>query len=111
MEENLFPKEKDSAKIYEFKIERPVTEEEQRAVDVLKMIRKAGFEAYFAGGAVRDELMGIPAHDIDIATSALPNQVKKIFKGNCYDRGEKFGVLAVTAGKYEFEIATFRSDI
>ena len=110
MNENLKPIEKDSAKIYEFEIKRPLTEEEKRSGVVLRRLQKEGFESYFVGGGVRDELMGNPAHDIDIATTAKPEEVEKVFP-RAYDRGRKFGVMAVCSGKYEFEVATFRSDI
>jgi len=101
------------SKIYEFKITRPLSEEEKQAVQIFNELKKAGFESYFAGGAVRDELMGIPASDIDIATKALPEEIKKLFPKS-FDRGKQFGVMALVEGdhaKHEFEIATFRSDI
>lgn len=104
----------DQAKIYEFKIARPLSNEEKQAVNIFNMLKKAGFEAYFAGGAVRDELMGIPASDIDIATSARPEEIKKLFPKS-FDRGKQFGVMALVIdekyAKHAFEIATFRSDI
>ena len=74
------------------------------------MLKKSGFEAHFAGGAVRDELMGHAAHDIDIATSAKPTDIEKLFSKS-YDRGKQFGVMALVVGNFEFEIATFRNDI
>jgi len=98
-------------RIYEFKITRPLSEEEKQAVGIFNELKKAGFESYFAGGAVRDELMGIPASDIDIATKALPDEIKKIFP-KVFERGKQFGVMAlIIDGENEFEIATFRSDI
>jgi len=99
-----------------FKIDRGLTEEEKQAVSIVKTLQEKGYEAYFAGGAVRDELLGIPAHDIDIATSAKPDEIQKLFP-NSYDRGKKFGVLVVRSGQLaptqggEFEVATFRNDI
>jgi len=93
-----------------FKIERDLTEEEKQAFSIVKTLQNKGFEAYFAGGAVRDELLGIPAHDIDIATSAKPDEIQKLFQNN-YDRGKAFGVIAVRFDNFEFEVATFRSDI
>lgn len=94
----------------EFKIERPLSEEEKRAAVILRNLQKAGYESYFVGGGVRDELMGNPAHDIDIATSARPEELEELFP-HIYDRGKQFGVMAVQSGKYEFEVATFRSDV
>ena len=94
----------------DFKIERPLSQEEKRGSIVLKTLQDKGFESYFVGGGVRDELMGNPAHDIDIATSAKPGEVEEMFP-NVYDRGKQFGVMAVQTGDHEFEVATFRSDI
>ena len=45
---------------------------------VLQKIEQAGFEAYFVGGCVRDTILGDPIHDIDIATSAYPSEIKQI---------------------------------
>jgi len=103
-------KKKDGAKIYEFKILRPLTKEEEKAVNILNKLKNASYETYFAGGAVRDELLNITAHDIDIVTAAKPLEVKKIFPKS-YDRGKQFGVMAVIFDDHEFEIATFRSDL
>jgi len=99
----------------DFKIKRKLTAEEVTAFDVVKKLQQAGYEAYIAGGAVRDELLGIPAYDIDIATSAKPEEIKKLFPRS-YDRGKAFGVVAVrmklsSEQVGEFEVATFRSDI
>lgn len=110
MIEKLSPIESNRAKIYEFSIKRPLSEEEKRGAVVLRRLQKAGFESYFVGGGVRDELMGEPAHDIDVATSAKPEEIEALFQ-RAYDRGKQFGVMAVQSGKYEFEVATFRSDI
>ena len=97
-------------KTIDFKIKRNLTEEESAAFDVIKKLQEAGFEAYFAGGAVRDELLGLDAHDIDIATSAKPEEIEKIFP-KTFARGKAFGVMAVRVGDCEFEVATFRKDI
>ena len=48
---------------------------------ILKILEQNGFEAYFVGGCVRDCLMGQEPHDWDLATSALPEQVKAVFAG------------------------------
>ncbi len=93
-----------------FEIKRKLTDEEIGAIKIVKTLQKSSFEAYFAGGAVRDELLGLAAHDIDIATDAKPEEIKKLFSKS-YDRGKDFGVVAVKLDKAEFEVATFRSDI
>lgn len=57
-----------------------IPSEFQQALPVLKTIQDNGFEAYFVGGSVRDTIMGLPIHDVDIATSAYPAEVKALFK-------------------------------
>lgn len=69
----------------------------------------AGYEAYFAGGCVRDRLLGREVKDYDIATSARPEEVKAIFP-KARGVGEAFGVMLVRHGGHTFEVATFRED-
>lgn len=84
---------------------------------VLKRIINAGYDAYFVGGCVRDRLLGIEPHDYDIATTATPNELHKIFSffSNVSENSERFGVTMplITVGKEteEVEIATLRKDI
>ncbi len=94
----------------QFKINRSLTSEELAAFEIVKTLQIAGYETYLAGGAVRDMLLDVNIHDIDIATSARPEEIKQIFKDS-YDRGKAFGVMAVKIDEHEFEIATFREDI
>ena len=69
----------------------------------------AGHTTYFAGGCVRDTLLGIEPKDYDIATSATPAEVQNLFpKSNAI--GAHFGVILVKANGFPFEIATFRHD-
>ena len=56
----------------------------QKALPVLEKIKKAGFEAYFVGGSVRDALLKRPIHDVDIATSSYPEETKSIFARTVY---------------------------
>ncbi|MFM8231710.1 MAG: CCA tRNA nucleotidyltransferase, partial [Chthoniobacterales bacterium] len=49
------------------------------ATDIARRLQEAGHRAYFAGGCVRDELLGLDPHDYDIATSAKPEEVQKLF--------------------------------
>ena len=49
------------------------------AVSVVKKLREAGFEALWAGGCVRDELLGLRPKDYDVATSATPEQIREAF--------------------------------
>ncbi len=80
------------------------------AQEVVTTLQDHGFEAYFAGGYVRDLLLGIPSSDIDIATNALPKQVAKIFPEHILI-GAQFGVCIVRVKGHQFEVATFRQDI
>ena len=69
---------------------------EHTALRILKQIRKAGFTAYFAGGSVRDKLLGREAKDYDIATNALPEQIEALFP-KTFAVGKAFGVIVVVA--------------
>ena len=82
---------------------------EQAARDVCAVLRKAGFRALFAGGCVRDMLMGTTPKDYDIATNALPEQVMALFPHNA-PVGAAFGVVLVIRPEGLFEVATFRTD-
>jgi tRNA nucleotidyltransferase/poly(A) polymerase len=79
------------------------------AKDIVKTLQDAGYEAYFAGGCVRDMLMGVTPKDYDIVTSAKPDEVKKLMP-KTVEVGKEFGVIIAQIGKYNFEIATFRSE-
>lgn len=72
-------------------------------------LRRSGFEAYFAGGCVRDRLLGLEPREYDIATDATPEQVKGVFP-RAIGVGEAFGVMLLRSGGTAFEIATFRTD-
>ena len=79
------------------------------ATRLVERLRAAGHEAFFAGGCVRDMLLGKEAHDIDIATSAKPAEVQKIFP-RTVAVGAQCGVIVVLEDDFEFQVATFRSD-
>lgn len=79
------------------------------ATDIARRLQSAGHAAYFAGGCVRDELLGHSPHDYDIATSAKPAEVQKIF-AHTQAVGAHFGVILVMDHGRAFEVATFRSD-
>jgi len=82
---------------------------EATATRLVERLRAAGHEALFAGGCVRDRLLGKEAHDIDIATSARPEEIKKLFP-RTVAVGAQFGVIVVLEDGGEFPVATFRSD-
>lgn len=79
------------------------------AVDMVRVLRDAGHIAYFAGGCVRDELLGEHPKDYDIATDATPDRVGELFDGARFV-GASFGVVQVRRKGVTVEIATFRTD-
>ena len=79
------------------------------AVRIVQTLVDAGYSAVFAGGCVRDMLMGVEPQDYDIATSAGPEQVAALFE-HTIPIGASFGVVAILLDGYAFEVATFRSD-
>jgi poly(A) polymerase len=76
---------------------------------IIHQIEHAGYEAFFVGGCVRDFLLGRPSKDIDINTSATPDQIVAIFPDSKLV-GKKFGVTLVTYGDLNAEVATYRLD-
>jgi len=77
------------------------------ATDLVRRLRRAGHDAFFAGGCVRDMLLGREPSDYDIATSARPEAVARLF-AETVAVGEAFGVVRVRADGEEFDVATFR---
>ena len=76
---------------------------------VARRLRDAGFRALFAGGCVRDALLGHEAADFDVATDASPDEVRRVFP-RAIGVGESFGVMLVRHGGRSVEVATFRAD-
>src|SRR6202158_3507853 len=97
----------------------PVPEAKKRAAEIVTTLRRQGHQAYFAGGCVRDLLLGREPADYDVATDATPQQVMQIFP-QTYAVGEQFGVVLVPEPNgatgvlarqgTTVEVATFRSD-
>ena len=79
------------------------------ALELARILKEAGHEALFAGGCVRDGLLGRTPKDYDIATSARPEEVLKLFPGS-NEVGAHFGVIIVARDGHQVEIATFRTD-
>src|SRR5271170_1746215 len=86
------------------------------AISIVGTLRERGHKAYLVGGCVRDLLLGREPADYDVATSATPDEVMRIFP-ETYAVGVQFGVVLIpdkttagAAGK-DVEVATFRSDI
>jgi poly(A) polymerase len=80
------------------------------ALAVVRRLREAGHVAYFAGGCVRDELLGLRPQDYDVATDAPPDRVRELFR-NAQAVGAAFGVILVRRGGSQVEVATFRADL
>src|SRR5262249_43940946 len=85
------------------------------ALEVVKRLQGAGYQALWAGGCVRDELLGLVPKDYDVATEARPEAVLKLFR-RALTVGMSFGVVEVIgprtqAGPVTVEVATFRSDV
>lgn len=80
----------------------------ENALKVLYRLSKAGYEAYLVGGGVRDLLLGREPKDFDIATSATPEEVKRLFR-NCRLIGRRFRLAHVHFGRDIIEVATFRA--
>ncbi len=79
------------------------------AARIVEKLQAEGFAAYFVGGCVRDRLMGIVPKDYDIATSAPPQEVGRLFP-QTVAVGAAFGVIRVMEEGGSYEVATFRSD-
>ena len=79
------------------------------AAKILRVLEDHGYEAYVVGGCVRDSLLGRDPHDWDITTSALPMQVKALFR-RTIDTGLKHGTVTILEGGEPFEVTTYRVD-
>lgn len=81
----------------------------RNTIKVLTKLQNAGYEAYLVGGGVRDLLLGREPKDFDVATNALPDEVKAVFH-NCRLIGRRFRLAHVYFGREIIEVATFRSN-
>ena len=86
------------------------------AVQVVEILRSAGYESLWAGGCVRDHILGITPKDYDVATNATPKEVRRVFRASNIPTiaiGEAFGVIMVRGmnGADNIEVATFRRDV
>lgn len=87
----------------------PIKGEFKKALPVLETLQKAGFEAYFVGGSVRDALLGKAVNDVDIATSAFPEEIKRLFR-KTVDVGIEHGTVMVLMNDESYEVTTFRTE-
>src|SRR5574343_1253197 len=89
-----------------------------RALDVVRTLKRAGFEAYIVGGAVRDLLLGLRPKDFDVSTNATPEQVKNLFR-RAFIIGRRFRIVHVVFGRGRqdrglsevIEVSTFRAHL
>ncbi|HEY2413990.1 MAG TPA: CCA tRNA nucleotidyltransferase [Pirellulaceae bacterium] len=83
------------------------------AVDVVRRLRESGYQALWAGGCVRDQLMAMLPKDYDVATDAVPERVREVFgKRRTLEIGAAFGVVTVLGPREagQIDVATFRRD-
>ncbi len=87
---------------------------DERAMDVVRTLKDAGYEAYIVGGAVRDLLVGLRPKDFDVATDATPEQVKPLFR-RAFIIGRRFRIVHVIYGRGRehevIEVSTFRANL
>lgn len=87
---------------------------DERAMDVVRTLKDAGYEAYIVGGAVRDLLVGLRPKDFDVATDATPEQVKSLFR-RAFIIGRRFRIVHVIYGRGRehevIEVSTFRAHL
>src|SRR5262249_29716933 len=89
--------------------------EREFAIEVVRRLQEAGYQALWAGGCVRDEWLGLVPKDYDVATDARPEEVRRLFK-RTVAVGASFGVVEVLGPHVEsgwlvVQVATFRSDV
>lgn len=102
-----YPDKKIELTFYPMNLEsKPVLEE---AAQIIKSLRRKGFQALLAGGCVRDLIMKQLPNDFDVATSAKPEEVEALFP-DVVPVGKKFGVMLVKMGSHHYEVATFRRE-
>lgn len=92
----------------------PSNPQYRAALAIVRSLRDAGHQAFFAGGCVRDLLLGVVPKDFDVATSATPDQIVTLFP-KTFTVGAHFGVILVCTAQQDepeiaTEVATFRSD-
>ena len=79
------------------------------ATGIVRRLREAGFNAFFVGGCVRDQLLGRVPQDFDIATDARAEDIERLF-AKTIPVGRQFGVMIVVENGQQFQVATFRAE-
>ncbi|MBQ9229353.1 MAG: HD domain-containing protein [Eubacterium sp.] len=80
---------------------------------IIKLLLDNGYQAYAVGGCVRDNVLGVPVGDIDITTSARPEETEALLRANgikYFETGLKHGTITAVVNREGYEITTFRSD-
>ncbi len=86
-------------------------EYEKISAEAISKLKKRGFSAFLVGGSVRDSIMNRPVHDVDITTSATPDEIIEAFgEKTVIPTGLKHGTVTVIFGKTPVEITTFRTE-
>lgn len=91
------------------KVTPQITPLYEAALNIVKRLQSKGYACFFVGGYVRDILLNKKSKDIDIVTSALPEEVDSIFN-NTHHIGASFGIINVVEEGFNFEVATFREE-
>lgn len=94
-------------KHYILKLQEMMGNIDSHATQILRRLKESGFQAYLVGGGVRDLLVTLKPKDFDIATNALPNEVKKKVPYS-FIIGRRFKLVHAKRGEHIYEIATFR---
>lgn len=79
------------------------------SLEIIEELKAAGHQAFWAGGCVRDMILGTEPKDFDIVTSAKPEEIERILE-KTIPIGKEFGVILAIKNGHHFEVATFRSD-
>ncbi len=80
-------------------------------IGIIEQLNLAGYEAYIVGGAVRDQILGVPLTDVDITTNAKVDEIKEVFSDcKIIETGIKHGTVTVIKNSLTYEITTFRQD-
>lgn len=99
----------DKISFYIQKLKSALDDIDPQAVGIIKRLKESNFDGYIVGGGVRDLLVGLKPKDFDIATNALPNEVKKRVP-YCFIIGRRFKLVHARRGEKIFEIATYRRE-
>ncbi len=82
-----------------------------QVIGIIEQLNLAGYDAYIVGGAVRDQILGVPLTDFDITTNAKVDEIKEVFSDcKIIETGIKHGTVTIIKNSFIYEITTFRQD-